>query len=181
MKKFLKTLFKSILLVLLVTILIPIIYFTWRASQPMELSKYNGLTYYQYIEWREMAYKDSVTIYQIDHPEKTIERPWSCNVTNLFLENTAGWYLSGVILYAQDHPEITLSWPQSSLEMIPTDNINWINYLPELWKVRERLIWSNAEHATSGPVSYCRIQPDVPSRKEFEDMKTGDVISVKIH
>ena len=145
----------------------------------MELSEYNGLTYYQYIEWRKMAYEDSVTKYQTDHPEKVIERPWSCNVTDLFLENTAGWYLSAVILYAKDHPDIARTWPQSSLSMIPERDVTFISYLPELWKVRERLIWSNAEHAPSGPVTYCRIQPNLPTRIEFEEMKAEHEISAK--
>ena len=181
MKKFLKTLFKSILLVLLVTILIPMIYFTWRASQPMELSKYNGLTYYQYIEWRKMSYEDFVTKYQNDHPEKTIERPWSCIVAELFIDNTADWYLAGVLLYAQDHPEIARTWPQSSLAMIPERDVTFINYLPELWNAREHLIWGNAEHTPNGSVAYCRIQPDVPTKEEFQDTKAESEISARTH
>jgi hypothetical protein len=177
-KKFLKTLIKSILLALLVIMLIPMIYFTWRAGQPMELSEYNGLTYYQYIEWRKMAYEDSVTKYQTDHPTKVIKRPWSCIGSELFVQNTTGWYISGVILYAQDHPEITRTWTTEELEMIPGHNITWYNYLPELWRAHEHLIWSNAKHAPHLPSAYCRIQPDVPTLEEFQAMKVERELSV---
>ena len=178
MKKFLRTLLKSILLALLATILIPVIYFSWRAGQPMELSEYNGLTYYQYIEWRKMAYEDSVTKYQIDHPEKVIERPWSCIGAELLIQNTTSWYVSGVILFAQGHPEISRTWTAEELGMIPGHDITWYNYLPELWRAREHLIWSNAKHAPQLPSPYCRIQPNVPTLEEFQTIKFERELSV---
>jgi hypothetical protein len=66
-------LLKITLLALLVAVLTPILYFTWRAAQPMELPEFKGLTYYQFLEWRKIAQNDFELKYQASHPETTVK------------------------------------------------------------------------------------------------------------
>ena len=51
LRKTINLLFKLILILLILAILYPIGWFAWRAGQPMEMSGFNGLTYYKYVQW----------------------------------------------------------------------------------------------------------------------------------
>ena len=59
---------KIILIILLVTIVVPVGYLAWRAGQPMELPQFNGLTYYEYLNWRKNTLHQMAVDYQAAHP-----------------------------------------------------------------------------------------------------------------
>jgi hypothetical protein len=59
-RKGIALLFKITLLAILIAILTPTLYFAWRATQPMELAEFKGLTYYQFLEWRSIAHHDRI-------------------------------------------------------------------------------------------------------------------------
>jgi len=52
---FFATLAKAISLLLVVTLLTPIVYFAWRAGQPMSLPEFRGLSYAQFLAERQEA------------------------------------------------------------------------------------------------------------------------------
>jgi len=62
-------LFKSILFTLLVALLFPLLYFAWRASQPLPQPEFKGLTYYQFTQWRKLKHEESIAKYEASHPD----------------------------------------------------------------------------------------------------------------
>ena len=46
------TLIKTVLVLLMLALLAPILYFAWRANQPMDMPEFKGLTLVQYEDWR---------------------------------------------------------------------------------------------------------------------------------
>ena len=48
------TLIKAALALLIVALFTPTLYFAWCMGQPMDMTQFNGLTYYQYMDWRKM-------------------------------------------------------------------------------------------------------------------------------
>lgn len=144
-----KKLFKLAALVVLVAILIPVLYITWRASRPMSLPEFNGLSYFQYVEWRQMAYAEALVRYRIAHPNEEIKNPESCIQSDLFVENGPGWFIAAGIVRNE--------W-----------NATWFNYLPELWAVREKLILG----AISSGSARCVITDiPIPTPEQFDALK----------
>jgi hypothetical protein len=171
MKKLLKTLFKMIFWSLILLLLIPPVYFAWRAAQPMELPEFNGLTYYQYFEWRKVSYDNAIAEYRQTHPEKEIKNPHACMQANFLGENTFGWYTAGIILFAQGNPEITRGWDEFSLAAIPDKRVTILNFLPELWRAHEYVLWGTNPTIRQSPVPYCRIHETIPGPEELEAIK----------
>jgi hypothetical protein len=171
-KKIIGSLFKAALLTLLLLILIPVLYFAWRATQPMELPEFNELSYVQYTEWRKLISQNAYNEYVINHPGYTYKSPDGCTDGSIVVEKTAMWYLSTEVVYAQDHPEITTTWDAVSLSAIPTENTTVLNVLPQLWLVREKLIRHTMSQLANSPVPFCRqVNTEIPTPGELDTMK----------
>lgn len=169
-------LFKTILLALLVAVLTLVLYFAWRAGQPMELPEFNGLTYYQFLEWRSIAHNELEVKYQASHPQVKV-KIGVCDFSDRLITFSVGieqslWYTFW-------------SWrdDRNRLAMLaanyPTANqpVTWSNFMPSWWQSYEKLILSLAEYTPQTSVAYCRIQPNIPTPEEFEAMKLEHQLS----
>jgi hypothetical protein len=179
-KKIIGSLFKAALLTLLALILIPVLYFAWRANQPMEMAEFNGLSYTQYMNWRKMAHEEVAIKYSHDHGLSMEEQSFLefvqraitedrdhlktvkvgiCYENNAFFDK--GRFLS-VGPYVLDVYRVQ-GWPEG-----------WLgNFLPDWWRTFEEWIWSWARVAEGDLVAYCRLRPDIPSVEQYEIMKAN--------
>jgi len=71
MKKFLNKLsaligglVKATLILLVLLLVLPLVYFAWRAGQPMSMSEYGGRSYYELLSEREAKYSNLAEKYQ---------------------------------------------------------------------------------------------------------------------
>jgi len=167
--KLIGTLIKAVLALLMLALLAPILYFAWRANQPMDMPEFKGLTFVQYEDWRKMALNDIEAQYIQNHPEiKLVPFP------------LALWYM-------------LTPWRENTKNMKPNDmcyNVNvGVNVLRAIysalhvwsthkhpfvaawWRTFEEWIWDGAEFdKTTFPV-FCRLQPNVPTPEQYEAMK----------
>lgn len=56
--------FKLVIVLSLILFIIPLVYFVWRASQPMSKSEYCGRSYYELLFEREAKYSNLAEKYQ---------------------------------------------------------------------------------------------------------------------
>jgi hypothetical protein len=138
-------LFKTILLALLVAVLTPILYFAWRAAQPMELPEFKGLTYYQFTEWRVMSCKTYLADSKQDEANCTVARHVAAD---LYATNIAA------LLIWIEKPELF-------------SYVTTYNFFPTMWGMFESLTWST-NTSESGTMQFFGR---VPTPKEFDAMK----------
>lgn len=168
MKLFLNTLFKIVMLVILLTIITPVLYFAWRMGQPLSHPEFKGLTYYQFIEWREMAYHDREVDYQNKHPDANVKfgmcETGHRTLTIGVLALQSGTYTLAGLRGIPPRP----SYP------FPED-VTLGNFLSKWWDTYEYLFWYNEIHLDSlgsgPPGSICIIRSGIPTTEEFEAMK----------
>lgn len=149
--RLLATLLKITLGLLALALLLPILYFSWRYTQPMELPGFNGLTYIQYFEWRNIRYQEQYELFKVSHPDTEIKNPNSCIQADLLMDNF-------------------VVWPLAAVDLTKDGKSPW--KLSNLWLQRETLLWKAALDAPYGS-EFCRFYPDVPSPEEFQSMKQG--------
>jgi hypothetical protein len=159
-------LFKTLLIVMALVVLTPIIYFAWRAGQPMDLPQYKGLTYYQFLTWRSMAYDDLARNYQAAHPDQKVKFGM-CEWVDSSGTIVVIWPQSGLYTLAGIYPSMQREMSLQDRSFVPQDAA-WFNFLPSWWKTGEMFIWSTITHAPVRSVAYCRIQPDIPTPAELE-------------
>lgn len=165
MQKLFAILFKLIqagLLLLFVAALTPAAWFAWRASQPMERAEFNGLSYYQYLQWRKEAYHQLAETYQANHPGETV-RFGMCFQNETFLTISTGLPWTGFYTLAGIYPKHLEKYVNQNdvhLGFVPR-TVTWKNFLPTWWQAYENAIWHVA--SIGSPVTYCRLEVDVPS------------------
>ena len=77
-----KTIAAAALAATILAIALPIVFFAWRAGQPMEAPQFNSLPFYQYLTWRIESYKANSAQYQAMHPNVAV-RVDACYIGNL--------------------------------------------------------------------------------------------------
>jgi hypothetical protein len=169
-------LFKTTLLALLVAVLIPILYFAWRAEQPMELPEFKGLTYYEFLEWRSIAHNDLEVKYQASHPEVKV-KIGVCDNTNRVMTFSVGvlqswWYT----FWSWRDDRNRLAMLEANYP-VTNESVTWSNFMPSWWQSYEKLILSLAQYTPHTSVAYCRLQPNIPTPEEFEAMKLEHQLS----
>jgi hypothetical protein len=170
-RKGLSLLFKTILLALLVVALTLILYFAWRAGQPMELPEFKGLTYYQFMEWRSIAHNDLELKYKSSHPQANVKMG-VCNASNRLITFSVSvlqsWWYTYMALTLT--PEEMVKFKSMQHSFAP-DNVTLLNFFPSWWVTYEKFVWSLAEYAPHTSLAECRLQPNIPTPQEFEVMK----------
>ena len=163
MKKFLNKfsiliggLVKTTLILLVLLLVLPFMYFAWRAGQPMSMPEYGGRTYYELLVERQQAYTDLGETYQKSHPNVEVKNG-ACFFTEILVElmeipMSARYALSSVYPSMQQSID-----PQDVRNGYILKSVTWRNILPSSWKVFEMFLWGTFEHAPDGPVPYCRI------------------------
>jgi len=169
-RKGMTLLFKSILLVLLFAVLIPPLYFAWRAKEPLPQPEFKGLNYYQFTEWRKIKHEESIVQYEASHPNVEYtgigDRMTACD---------SSW-LEFAVLSSQSFTFTlaALNGVKPDAQHALPENVNLTNFLPKWWNTAEYLLWFNTVHASNfggSLVEYCKFQPNVPTPEEFEALK----------
>jgi hypothetical protein len=173
MKTILKILGDAVRILLLATIIFPIGWFAWRAGQPMELPQYNGLTYYQFVSWRKMAYHELAVDYQVAHPDNPMHGGLDvCFITNTGVSLFARFPLAGFETLAGVFPNLKKLISPRDWMNIPED-VTLQTFLPQWWGIFEKFIWSAAEYSPNSATIYCRLPPDVPTPEEFQAIRNN--------
>jgi hypothetical protein len=154
-----KLVFKAASIVLIVAFLVPLAYFVWRASQPMEMPQFGGLTYYQLLNKRRQAYTDLAREYQAGHPDQEVNFgacfPPEVAIQVIGAIPTAGFYaLAGIYPQLQRYVN-----PGDLRQGFVSKNVNWSGFPLAWWTAFEKLVWGMITHSPHGPVPYCRISP----------------------
>jgi hypothetical protein len=171
-------LFKTTLLTLLVAVLTPILYFACRAAQPLPQPEFKGLSYYQFTEWRKIKHEESIAKYEASHPNVEYtgigDRMTACYRGEVLIERTfypfqAFTYTFAALNGAKPDP----------IHPLP-ENVTIANFLPKWWDTIAHLFCYNTVHAQNfggSLVEFCRFQPNIPTPKEFEDLKLKHQLS----
>ena len=168
MKILFKTLIKIITLVILLAIITPIVYFTYRQNQPLSHLDFNGLTYNQFVEWRSMTYHESEVAYLASHP----------NVEMKYGMCEAGAKgIHGGVMKAQAFGYTVAAFrgaKSDALHKLPEGVTIW-NFLPKWWESYEYLLWYNEIKLKAlwdgPPGSVCTIRSGIPTPEQLEAMK----------
>ncbi len=167
---------RIIIFVLITALLVPILYFTWRAGQPMELPEFHELTYYQFMEWRSIAHSDLEAKYQATYPEVKV-KVGVCENTDRVMTFSVGvlqswWYT--FLSWRDDQNRVAMLQ-----ENYPVANkvVVWSNFMPSWWLTYEKLILSLAQYTPHTSVAYCRLQLNVPTPEDFEVWKLEHQLS----
>jgi hypothetical protein len=160
-----KIIIPILILLVIATCLYPAPWFAWRMGQPMELLQYKGLTFYQFMQWRKMAFDDLASKYQASHPDVEVKfgMCYNTEVGGLVILQVpmAGYYtLAGI------YPGLQSVLNSHDKKIVPA-KATWRTFLPSWWTTTEKIMWVTVEAAPHTSVAYCRLQPNVPSPEEF--------------
>jgi hypothetical protein len=166
-----KTFGKIILIVMLATIVVPVGYLAWRAGQPMELPQFNGLTYYQYMNWRKTALRQMAVEYQATHPNAKMGGGLDmCYNADTALNLGLGLPINGFYTLAGVFPKLERFVPARDRKYVP-ETVGLRNFLSSWWLTFEKYTWYMADTTPHTSVVYCRLQPDIPTPEEYEAMQ----------
>ena len=158
LEKIIITLSKTILGILVVMILVPLIYFTWRAGQPMSMPEYSGRSYYELLVGRKNAYESLAREYQVNHPNQRVQFG-ICFFTEVSVLTFGAIPNAGIYTLAGIYPGLKpFVNHQDFVEGYVPDKANWWNFLPVWWNTFEKFVWGAVNHNQQGPVPYCRIK-----------------------
>ena len=153
---------KIITIIILVTIVMPVGYLAWRAGQPMELPQFNGVTYYQYLNWRKDALHQMAVDYQSSHPNAKMGGGLDlCFHTETGM-TLLGLSMAGFYTLAGVFPTLVKYVPTHDRQYILQD-ITFLNFLPSWWKTFEKIVLYMAETSIHTSVGYCRLAGTPPS------------------
>ena len=156
-KNTLKVLFRAILVIIVMMIFTPPAYFIWRSVQPMELSQFYGLTYYQFINQRRQAYDEYAQEYQARHPDERVDSKY-CFIPELTVQVMGAFPMAGFYTLAGMYPELQQYVnPQDLQQGFLPGEVTWTSFLSTWWETYEKFVWGMVEHAPKAPVPYCRI------------------------
>ena len=141
---------KTVLWAILIALIIPVGYFAVRMGQPMDLSEYKGLTYYQYVEWEHMVQREHLDEWHAKNPSVQGEEYEKINTC-------------GIISFAFGHTGRFFSQPLLLIERsVMTDEpFDFIRFLPNWWENFERNHLATLRgNSTAHPI--CRIPSVIP-------------------
>lgn len=174
MRRFFKALFQVITIFALLTVITPVAYFAWRMDQPLPQPEFKGLTYYQFVKWRKIAYEDRAIEYQKSHPSKKVDTGM-CHRNVQFLTVTLLPLQSfGYTVAALNGAKPRASYP------LPED-VTLINFVPKWWDTFEHLFWYNTiklNGLRNDLVEYCRVKSAIPTPEEFDAMNREREIQI---
>ena len=164
------TLIKAVLALLILALLTPVLYFAWRANQPMDMPEFKGLAYVQYMDWRKMALDDIEAQYLQSHPGIELV-PFPLAVWYMLTpsrddnKNRKGDDGCYNIIVGVD----VLRAIYSALHVLSTHERP---FFAAWWPTFEEWVWDGAEFIASLPNgSSCRLPLNVPTPEQYEAMK----------
>jgi hypothetical protein len=161
-----KTIFKiistGILILMLATLVVPAGYLAWRAGQPMELPQFNGLTYYEYLNWRKGILHQMAVDYQAAHPNAKMGGGLDlCFHTETGM-TLLGLPMTGFYILAGAFPNLEKNVPLRDRQYIP-ENVTLSTFMPDWWKAYEQGLWYMADSNIHSSVPYCRLAGTPPA------------------
>jgi len=149
--------FRIMLVIIMMMIFTPPAYFFWRASQPMVLLEFRGLTYYQFMHERRQAYVNMAQEYQANHPDQQVDYK-NCFVPELTVQVVGGFPNAGFYALAGMYPDLekNVNFKDIQKGYLP-EEATWASFLTAWWETYEKLVLGMAEHSSFAPVPYCRI------------------------
>jgi hypothetical protein len=152
-----KVSFKICLFGLVAVLVSPLVYFAWRANQPMELPQFDGRTYIEWLEGRRVAYADLAEQYRSSRPKQEV-KDGICFLTEVGVQIVAAVPNSGFYALAGIYPSLqSFTNPRDLRDGLVPQGVTWAGFLPAWWETFEKFVWAMAEHSPHGPVPYCRI------------------------
>jgi len=151
--------FKAASIALILALLAPLVYFVWRANQPMEMPQFGGLTYYQLLNKRRQAYAELARQYQASHSGKEVNFG-ACFFPEVVIQVVGA--IPGAAFYtlAGIYPELQrYVAPRDLRQGFVSKNVTWSGFPLAWWMAFEKLVWGMITHSPHGPVPYCRISP----------------------
>ncbi len=160
--------FETLIIGVVLSPLASVAYFAWRANRPMNLPQFKGLSYYQFLDWRSMAYNDLAVKYQASHPDQKV-KIGMCEGVDLVITTVIGIPQAGLYTLAGVIPSLRKGMSSRDRGFVPS-NASWLRFLPSWWDTYEKFIWSTVAYSPETSVAYCRIQPDIPTPTELQAM-----------
>ena len=161
--KIFATLFKIVILLIVIALITPVAYFAYCSTQPMTLPEFHGLTYIQFIQWRTMAYANLEAKYAQEHPRADgtprnglVAKPGLCEGVERAVTFTATVFQSWNYTF--------WSWQndQNRVEMlkarppypIPNEPVTSWNFLLWWWTSYEMIILGDLQYQPEVPLPY---------------------------
>ena len=170
-KKAIKFVFKTIaaiaLAAIILAILLPISFFAVRASQPMEASQFNGLTFYQYMTWRVEMHKATAAVYQATH-SNVYANPSTCYLSDstfvIFAPMSEFYTLAGKF------PTLRRFISPRDYKYVPTD-VTWATMPSAWWTTYETAISTSIHKDTQADQTYCQLPQYPPTPEQLTAQK----------
>ena len=181
-----KTIFKTILIALIVAIITPIPYFAWRMDQPLRYKDFNGLNYYQYIDWVGMEHQANAASGKYKASDCQFNNQFTQISGVTMLPAQAFISATGGLLGAKPNPAHGLvALPDDYYAQADHSSVNgWasyvtvdttiLNFLPKWWNAYEFLFWYNQETKSQAENFKCPIHTTVPSPDQYQAMKQAN-------
>lgn len=151
------------------TVLYVILWFVWRAGQPMEMAQFRGLSYYQLVQWRKMGYDELARKYQAQHPNKDVKEGL-CLAAIQGVHDFPVFFLTGYYTLSGMWKPLQIFVDRRDRDWIPQGVTLW-NFLPSWWRTFEIGVWDGAEYSPHVAGPYCRLAPNIPTPEQFKAMK----------
>lgn len=151
------TMFKILGLLVIIALVAPIVYFSWRAGQPMSMPEYDGRTYYELLAERQQAYADLAAEFQASHPNTEVKFGM-CFQAELAvsLTNTLPW--AGLCAASDLIPGLRIYGSRSRQLGCGEMGGTWLDFPITWWRTYEQLLYADIlATRPQGPVQYCRI------------------------
>jgi hypothetical protein len=167
MKKLIK------LLTILMIVTLPHIGFATRSAFPMNKPEFQGLTYYQILEWRWWDYQRLAREERLKNPNKSVkmwgrEQPIDYGYSSCFWTETA--------IKSSLFPFQSFFFALAGLNSVspsPTHSfpaeVTFSNFPAKMWEANETLIWHNLDVYGKSPNRECWSRNNIPSVEEFDE------------
>ncbi len=148
---------RAFAILLIVIVRVPLVYFAWRADQPMSLPEFRGITYYQLLSQRRQAYDRLAKSYQSGHPNVDVKMGMCFGSELVMTAYDLPW--AGYCTVAGMAPGLKLPiGPNAKRLGCGRYKDSWVDALENWWDMYERFTYDLMIHITVGAVSYCRIR-----------------------
>jgi hypothetical protein len=147
---FSKILLAASLTAISLVLLLPPAAFAWRSSQPMNDPVFNGLSFYQVVQFRDRQYQVSVAGYNEAHPDSRYPIPPEvCSWIEVADSLSVSALLAGVCTLAKC----------SGLVVVPT---RLETYPTAIWTNFEANLIDQFDRAAQQPAAACRLRTSFP-------------------
>ncbi len=148
---------RAFVILLIVIVLAPPIYFAWRAGQPMTMPEFHGLTYYHLLSQRRQAYDQLGKSYQSRHPNVDVKMGMCFGSELVMTAYDLPW--AGYCTLAGLAPGLKVPiGPNARRVGCERYKGSWVDIPENWWDMYERFAYDLMRHIAVGAVPYCQIR-----------------------